>query len=229
MIYHLLFNQGLSAQEAVLFFLISVCVYFISLSVHEFAHAFMAVKMGDPTPKLLGRMTLNPLKHLDMSGFFCFMFLGIGWAKPVPVNPLNYKKYKTGTRVVALAGVVSNLLLGLIAAVLYAILLTTVGTGTTNAISYVYILLEYFMLVNSFMAMFNFLPIYPMDGFNFVASFMKIDNNFIKNSVRNGFKIMMTIVIICLITELLFGFDLLDWYLSVLYNYVFIPIASLGV
>ena len=211
-----------------LMFLISILVFFVSLSAHEFAHGLMALKMGDKTAKLAGRLTMNPLKHLDKSGFLCFALLGVGWAKPIPINHLNFKKFKTGMRLVSLAGIFANILLGLLSAGLYAVLLITVGAEIV-AMQYVYLILEYFMLVNSFLALFNILPIHPLDGFNFVASFMRNDNKFIRFSLKNGFKILLGALLFGLFTQLMFGFDILDWYLSILYNYVFIPIASLGV
>ena len=120
MLYYILFNQDLTAEEAVIHFLITIFVYLISLTIHEFAHAFSAFKCGDPTAKLAGRMTLNPFKHLDMMGFLMFIFLGVGWAKPVPINPINFKKYKKGTRIVSLAGVTANLILGLISSIAFS-------------------------------------------------------------------------------------------------------------
>ena len=203
-------------------------VFLVSLTIHEFAHSFVAYKMGDPTPKQMGRLTLNPFKHLSGSGFLCFILFGIGWANPVPINPLNFKKYKTGTRLVSIAGVLSNFILGLIAAIIYAILLATVGFSSV-AMEYVFLILEYFMLVNSYLAIFNLLPIYPLDGFNFITSFMKSDNKFIKYGVQNGFRILFMILMICLFIELFFGFDLLDWVFSLFYNYIYVPIAMLGV
>lgn len=228
MLYYILFSGNLTFAEMCLMFLISILVFFVSLSAHEFAHGLMALQMGDKTAKLAGRLTMNPLKHLDKSGFLCFALLGVGWAKPIPINPLNFKKFKTGMRLVSLAGILANILLGLIAAGIYAILLATVGAEIV-AMQYVYLILEYFMLVNSFLALFNLLPIHPLDGFNFVASFMRNDNKFIRFSLKNGFRILLGILLFGLFTQLMFGFDILDWYLSILYNYVFIPIASLGV
>ena len=228
MIYYWLFNNSITAQQAVALFLISVFVYIISITLHEFAHAFVALKMGDDTPKLAGRVSLNPIKHLDMMGFISFMFLGIGWAKPVPINPLKFKKYRKGTRAVSIAGIATNILIGFLAAGIHLLLLNTVGIPSM-AMEYVYVTLQYFMLINSFLAMFNLLPIYPMDGFNFITTFMKTENKFIQFSLRNSFKIMLTIVVVCLATNLMFGFDLLDWYLQILYNFAYMPIAWLGV
>ena len=77
MLYYILFSNNLSQQDAIITFLFSIIVFFISLALHEFAHGFIAYKMGDPTPKVQGRLTLNPFKHLDLSGFLCFIFWGL--------------------------------------------------------------------------------------------------------------------------------------------------------
>ena len=228
MLYYILFGSDLTASEAVIHFLITIFVYMISLTIHEFMHAFSAFKMGDPTAKLAGRMTLNPFKHLDMMGFLMFIFLGVGWAKPVPVNPLNFKKFKKGTRVVSIAGVVSNFILGLISAITFAVLFANVGAGGV-AMGYVYTILMYFMLVNSFLVMFNILPLPPMDGYNFVSSFLKPENRFSKFMIRNAYKILIGILIVGFFTDMFFGFDIFNVYLALLNDFVYMPIAWIGV
>ena len=80
------------------------------LTLHEFAHAFVAYKCGDPTAKWAGRMTLNPVKHFDSVGLVCFVFVGFGWAKPVPVNEANFRKYRSGCFWTSAAGVITNYL-----------------------------------------------------------------------------------------------------------------------
>jgi len=227
LLYYILFNNELTAEEAVIHFLITIIVFMISLTIHEFAHAFAADKMGDHTAKLAGRMTLNPFKHLNLSGFVFFMLLGVGWAKPVPINPLNFKKYKKGTRWVSISGVLANFLLGLLAAGICAVLVATVGLDVVS-MQYVYTILAYFMMVNSFLALFNILPIPPLDGFNFVASFSKGENKFIKFMARNGYRILIGILLVSLITDILFGIDILSMYLSLIYNFVYLPIGFLG-
>lgn len=227
MIYYILLGQDLTPKEAVILFLITTFVYLISLTLHEYAHAFVAYKQGDDTAKKLGRMTLNPFSHLDLFGFLAFMFFGIGWAKPVPINPVNFKKYRTGIRKVSLAGVTANLMLGIVSAILYAILMATVGvTGT--AMIYLFSLLKYFMLVNSFLIMFNLLPICSFDGFNFISTYMKSDNKFLRFSIKHGMKILLIVLLGSTIIDMITGVDILAYYLSIMHRLLFAPIASLG-
>jgi len=225
---NILFSDNLTADQAVIIFLISLFVFIFSLSIHEFAHGLVAYKMGDDTPKLSGRLTLNPFKHLDISGFVCFALFGVGWAKPIPVNPLKFKKYRTGIKWVSASGIIANILLGLLTAGIYAVLISTVGIPNT-AMQYVYYTLDSFMLVNSFLALFNMLPIYPLDGFNFITSFMNSNNKFIHFSIKNGLRILMGVLLASILIEFMFNVDILAYYLSLLYDWVFRPIAYLGV
>ncbi len=228
MLINILFSPNLNQSNAIIIFCAMFIVFVFSISLHEFAHAFAAYKMGDITPKAAGRLTLNPAKHIDTMGMLMFLFAGIGWAKPVPINPTNFKKYRKGIRWVSIAGVLANFLLGLLAAVISLVLYHTVGFPNSS-INILYDFLKIIMQINGLLAMFNLIPIYPLDGFNFITSFMKSNNKFIHYMIKNGFKIILTILIIDIVVWLMFPVSILDTYLYSLYDYVLYPISRLGV
>lgn len=139
----------------------------LAVTVHEVSHGFIAEKMGDPTARLLGRLTFNPIKHLDPVGTLAVLFFGFGWAKPVPVNFQNMQSPKKGMIFVAVAGPVSNFLLAaLFALVLRGLMfLPDPSSGNTAMIIEPLSLMAAFGLyVNIILAVFNLLPIPPLDG-----------------------------------------------------------------
>lgn len=131
----------------------------IGLTFHEYAHGLAAYYCGDPTAKYAGRLTLNPLAHLDPIGTICLLFAPIGWAKPVPVNPYNYR-HPRSEYLVSLAGVTTNLLIA-IAAGLVIRLLMAARVPLTEPVAFV---LFFLVIINIGLAIFNLLPIYPLDG-----------------------------------------------------------------
>lgn len=146
-----------------LFFIIALLT---GLTVHEFAHAWVATKLGDPTSKLEGRLTLNPVAHLDPMGTVFLLLVGFGWGKPVPIDP-RYFKNKTDEIKVALAGIVVNLALAAIIVVPLKSLLAT-GAAATPLILFLSLL----VLFNIILAVFNLLPIPPLDGSHVVEYFL---------------------------------------------------------
>ena len=151
-------------------FLYSIPCILIALTVHEVAHGWMAYKLGDPTAKAMGRLTLNPLKHLDPIGALCMLFFHFGWAKPVPINSRYFKKPKRDVALTALAGPLSNILMAFLGILLYSILraifvqagaASSFGATVQQLILY---LLFYFYYLNLSLAVFNFLPVPPLDG-----------------------------------------------------------------
>ncbi len=140
----------------------SVFVVFCTMPVHECAHAFVANKLGDGTARLSGRMTLNPMKHIDPIGALMIILVGFGYAKPVPVNPRNFKNPKTGMALTALAGPVSNLLM----AAIFILLKNIVGLlPAANVLATaLYLFFTYAAIINIGLAVFNLIPIPPLDG-----------------------------------------------------------------
>ncbi|MDD4601710.1 hypothetical protein SDC9_05860 [bioreactor metagenome] len=139
----------------------------IALTVHEYAHARVAVLMGDPTPKVLGRQTLNPVAHLDPIGLLMLWLVQFGWAKPVPINPNNFRDWRKGMILVSFAGPGTNILVAFIAALLIALLgqfhLLSDGVYSVLRLTYVY---------NLTFAIFNLVPIPPLDGSKILSSLL---------------------------------------------------------
>lgn len=142
-------------------------VLVVAFTIHELAHAVVAVRLGDPTPKKMGRLTLNPIAHLDPIGSIMILISGFGWAKPVTTQPMNYRiNPLTGTAIVAIVGPISNILLALPFAALfrYYVPYRTLGYDSEPARVLMLLCLE-FVVLNVTLAFFNFLPIPPLDGF----------------------------------------------------------------
>jgi Zn-dependent protease len=160
-----------------------VVVYVIllfSLCVHEFAHAWSANMCGDDTARLLGRMSLNPIVHIDPLGTVIFPLLMMvtgtpflfGWAKPVPVNPGRFHDYKRDDIIVSLSGIISNLLLALIAATTLRTVLMFGGFGFVRPLVFI---LQYMMIINVVLAVFNIIPIPPLDGSHVLFHYLPPD------------------------------------------------------
>ena len=146
------------STERITEILIHGIILLIAFPIHECAHALVAKWLGDDTAEKQGRITLNPIKHLDLWGTILMLFAGFGWARPVPINPNNFKNRKFGMALSSLAGPVSNLILAYISMILSKILLYTEISEELS------IILINAMLINVGLAIFNLLPIPPLDG-----------------------------------------------------------------
>lgn len=143
-------------------------VILISLTLHEWGHAFAAYKCGDNTARNLGRMSMNPFVHLDILGFLSLLILGFGWAKPVPVNSRNYRNFKRGETIVSLAGVFMNLMLVLAFSLLtlFFLWLSVHKSYRWLSSEFLWQILYYGISINVTLMLFNLLPLYPLDGYH---------------------------------------------------------------
>ena len=150
-------------SETIYWILFAVPTILIASTVHEYAHGWAAFKLGDPTAKAAGRLTLNPLKHIDPIGAISMVLFRFGWSKPVPINEYNFEKRELGTALTALAGPVSNMTLALLGGLLNWII---------NPTGILYVILFVFVMINISLAVFNLLPIPPLDGHKIVRALL---------------------------------------------------------
>ncbi len=157
----------------------------ISLTVHEYCHAKTADKLGDPTPKQDGRLSLNPLRHIDIFGFLVMILVHFGWAKPVRVNPMYFEDPRKGMMYTAIAGPISNLILCVISSLLYFL-------GSVLGLPFFLVMFFYYMtLLNISLAVFNLIPVHPLDGSRVVSYFAP---GFASFMARNGNIVQMIFI-----------------------------------
>lgn len=176
--------------------LIMIPIVLIALTFHEFCHGFVSSKLGDPTPRYTGRLTLNPLAHLDPVGTILMILTGFGWAKPVQINPRYYKNPKWGMAITAIAGPLSNLLLAFVAMILYTIIFiisykTGLFASSLYNISY---FIQLFAQVNLCFMVFNIIPIPPLDGSRVLGLFLS-DSAYFKLQRFERYSMIVIIVL----------------------------------
>lgn len=206
-------------NSTIIILLLEIPVILISLSLHELSHGYMAYRCGDGTAKSFGRLTLNPIKHLDVIGTLFMFLFGFGWAKPVPVNTRNLRKPKRDMALVSLAGPVSNLLLAFLFAAVYMLMwkvspedaLSGIGLVEVSAVGLLTVISYLGVILNVGLAMFNLIPIPPLDGSNILLSLLPQ-------------RLAVRYVNIRRYTQYIFlGIVVLSWISPNLFNMVFAP------
>ncbi len=153
-------------------------VLFTAITVHEYSHGYVAYKLGDPTAKYSGRLSLNPMKHLDVWGALCMVLFRFGWAKPVPINPMYFRDRKRDTALVSFAGPLSNIVLAFVSAVFAALYSVLIYARFKNFITgFIWIMFEQLAVINIGFAVFNLIPIPPLDGSKILAMFLSNENH----------------------------------------------------
>ena len=173
---------------------------------HELAHGYVAYKCGDPMAKMYGRLTLNPVKHIDPYGFVLCILTGFGWAKPVPVNPGNFHHYRRGMFLTAIAGVITNYIIAFIAFPLFLLTLKIQAHGETAMffVSLFQNIFEKIFIYSLSVFIFNLLPLYPLDGFRVVESCTR-EINPVRRFLKNyGQYILIFLVVESFICDILY-------------------------
>lgn len=192
------FNQlGSSVLDVVLGLVALLMALFIAIPFHEFAHAWVAKKEGDYTAVAHKRCTPEAFAHFDVSGFLMMLFFGFGWAKPVPVNSNNFKRGRKSQFLVSVAGIVMNLLLGVVFLFIYMLILR-IDYGFFARSAYggmLELFLYYSFSLNFGLAFFNLLPIYPFDGYNIIDSMCRYENAYLKFAKKYSLVILILLII----------------------------------
>ncbi len=165
MLFDLIFHsERMTFDTALMGVIACLIVIFVTLPFHEFAHAYVAYKLGDNTARYRGRLTVNPLAHIDYMGSLSILLFGFGWANPVPINPNNFKNPKAGMAISAFAGPLMNILLAFVGSFGFYGFRSLLYSSGNEIYMYIALIMWYFCTLNIGLAVFNLLPIPPLDG-----------------------------------------------------------------
>jgi len=206
----------------------------VVLTMHEFAHAYVAYKCGDLTPKLRGRLSFNPLRHFDWVGLICFAFVGFGWAKPVPINPNNFRNYRKGLALTSCAGVVVNYLSAFLFFPLY-VLVAYYMPQIPFLTEFLEAFTFYLFAFSLSFCVFNLLPFYPLDGFNLFDALNKRRGKVYRFLRQYGYYILLFLIVESFVCNLFVdynmsfmdNFNILGWFMKFAVNIVGWPIQAL--
>lgn len=217
----------------VLNYIARFAVLLFILPAHEFAHAFAAHINGDDTAKAMGRYTLNPFKHFNLVGLICFLFVGFGWAEPVPVNPYNYKNYKKGAIQVAVVGVLTNLILAFIfyplMLVMETFILPLANSSIVEAVlDFLFLFFLYGFVLDLSFFTFNLIPVYPLDGFRLMDALVKKKNESYYKYKKYGYYVLIALMLfssICNRTSSIKSLDIFGYFMEFCIKGIGYPIS----
>ena len=201
----------------------------VVLSFHEFAHAFVAYKCGDPTAKINGRCSLNPMVHFDLLGLIMFTFAGFGWAKPVPINPLNFNHYRRGLTLTAITGLVMNLIMAFLLFPIYKLVVLYVNIPLWPIQTFVEMLFMLLWTYNISFCVFNLIPLAPLDGWRVVEALNRRHGRVYRFFERYGSIILLILIAIHFVSgyfTVLGYIDILGYILDFAVNIVAWPITA---
>jgi Zn-dependent protease len=182
----------------------------IALSFHEFAHAAVAYKLGDDTPKFQKRVTINPMAHLDPIGLICLIFIGFGWGKPVMVNPSNFKSPRRDELLVSLAGVTMNLLLAFVFGAILGLCVKFAPAFSMGAVGGIVMeIIVVTIRINIVLMIFNLIPVPPLDGFNVISSILDIKHTELYYKIYQNGMIILLLLIIFDIVDIIFKYTVM--------------------
>ena len=201
----------------------------VVISFHEFAHAFVAYKCGDPTAKINGRCSLNPFAHLDLLGLIMFAFAGFGWAKPVPINPLNFNHYRKSLTLTAIAGVVMNFILAFLFYPIALLVARYVNIPWYPIQEFLLLFATYLSVYNISFCVFNLIPLKPLDGWRLVEALNRRHGRVYRFLERYGYIILLVLIVLhyaARYVDFLFYIDILGYVLTFATKYVAWPLTA---
>lgn len=225
--------SGGDPKSIIISLLLTLPMMMLALSAHEAAHGWVAYKCGDNTAYLMGRLTLNPIKHLDPFGFLAMMVFGYGWANPVPINTRNFRNPRRGMALSAAAGPAANLILGVICAVLFG-MFCVLGSYTEylggsafliTCMELLTAMFQYGAMINFVFMTFNLIPVPPFDGSR--IAFVFLPPKYYFGIMKYERQIMFGVLIALLAFSRLGGFSPFDWVAKKLTNLIAKPVIEL--
>ena len=177
----------------------------LGLSLHEFAHTWMSNRLGDPTPKRQGRLTINPLAHIDWIGFLALLLVGFGWGKPVMIDPSYYKNRRTGEFLTGIAGVTMNLIIAVLLSFPTKALISAYYSSGSPLLENVLYIFYYAVMINVVLMIFNLIPVPPLDGWGIVTQIFNLQKYSWWYKVYQYGQWILLILIFANITDMILG------------------------